>query len=56
MGQRHGVEGLGERADLIDLDEDRVGHTGVDAALEPLGVGDEDVVADQLDPVADRCR
>ena len=48
-GELDGVEGLGERADLVDLDEDRVGRAGVDAAGEPLGVGDEEVVADELD-------
>ena len=41
-------ERLGQRADLVDLDEDRVGHAGVDAAPQALGVGDEEVVADEL--------
>jgi hypothetical protein len=48
------VEGLGERADLVDLDQDRVGDALVDAAGQALGVGDEQVVADELHPVAER--
>jgi hypothetical protein len=43
---------LGQRADLVDLDEQGVGGLGVDAALEPLRVGDEEVVADDLDAAA----
>ena len=30
----HGFERLGQRADLVDLDQDRVGDAFVDAALE----------------------
>ena len=44
-----GVERLGQRADLVDLDQDRVGEPAPDALGQPLGVGDEDIVADQLD-------
>ena len=46
-----GVEGLGQRADLVDLHQQRVGRAELDAAAEPLGVGDEQVVADDLHPV-----
>ena len=46
---RDRVERLGERADLVDLDEDRVADAEVDAALQALGVRDEQVVADELD-------
>ena len=52
--QLDGVEGLGEAADLVDLDEHGVGHTALDAALQPAGVRDEQVVADQLDAAAER--
>ena len=48
------VERLGERPDLVDLDEDRVGDCFVDTHLETTCVGDEQVVADQLTTVADR--
>ena len=43
---------LGERPDLVDLDENRIRHPALDAALQPLGVRDEEVVAHELDPVA----
>src|SRR5690606_36592610 len=53
LGQRDGVQGLGERPDLVDLHQQGVADTLGDAALQPLGVGDEQVVADQLDPEAE---
>ena len=56
LGQFDGVEGLGERADLVHLHEDRVGHAGVDALAEELDVGDEEVVADELGLRAESCR
>ena len=52
-GELDGVEGLGDGADLIDLDEDGVGDFLRDALLEAFGVGDEEVVADELDLMAD---
>src|SRR3546814_21035576 len=39
---------FGERADLVDLDQDRVAHAALDAFLEDPRVGDEQVAADQL--------
>src|ERR1043165_7534089 len=42
------VERLGERADLVDLDENRVGDAQLDAFAQELRVGDEEVVADEL--------
>ncbi len=48
-----GVEGLGQGADLVDLHQECVGRTLDDAFFEALGVGDEEVVADELDLVAD---
>ena len=56
MGQLDGVDRLGQRADLVDLDEDAVGDPLVDAALQPLDVGDEQVVADELHAVARAAR
>ena len=47
-GQVHGVERLGQRADLVDLDQDRRWPRRVDAPAQPLLVGDEEVVADEL--------
>ena len=52
-GEFDGFEGFGDGADLVDLDEDGVGDLLLDALLEALGVGDEEVVADELDLVAD---
>jgi hypothetical protein len=46
------IEGLGEGSDLVQLDQDRVGSALRDPALEDLGVGHEDIVADDLDAVA----
>ena len=53
MGEVDGVEGLGERPDLVDLDQQRVGLAAGDAAAEALDVGDEQVVADELGLVAE---
>src|SRR5262249_19883157 len=47
------VERLGERADLVQLNEDRVGVAALDAALQALDVRDEEIVADQLHPLAE---
>ena len=47
-----GIEGLGDGADLVDLDEDRVGDFFLDSVAQAEGVGDEEVVADELDFVA----
>ena len=51
-----GVEGFRERADLIDLDEDRVCDPLADAAPESLRVGHEQVVADELHPLTETLR
>ena len=52
-GHLDGVQRLGERADLVELDEDGVGRALLDALGEALDVGDEEVVADDLDAVAE---
>ena len=52
-GERHRVERLRQRADLVDLHEDRVGDAEVDPPLQAGGIGDEEVVTDELHPVAD---
>src|ERR1035441_9300054 len=41
----HGFQGFADCADLVELDEDRVGDALVDAALEDLRIGYVDVVA-----------
>ena len=53
VGHLNGVEGLGEGTDLVDLDEDGVGGTHLDAFLQELHVGDEEVVAHELAAIAD---
>src|SRR5713226_1357295 len=47
--QFDGVDGFGDAADLVQLDENGVGDAFVDAAGKALGIGDEEVVADELD-------
>src|SRR5262249_45412868 len=48
-----GVERLRDGADLIQLDEDRVGDAAGDAVGKALLVRDEEVVADELDLFAE---
>ena len=48
-----GRDRLAQGADLVQLDQHGVGRLFLDAALDALDVGDEEVVADQLDLVAD---
>ena len=52
LGHFNGRKGFGQGADLIDLDEDRVGDVLVDALLEDLGVGHKQIVTHQLDLLA----
>ena len=47
------VERLGQRPDLVHLDEDRVRRAVLDPAAEPFDVRDEDVVADELHAVSE---
>src|SRR5450830_47546 len=53
LRERHGVEGLGQRADLVQLDEQRVRRLEFDALGQADRVGDEQVVTDDLHLVAD---
>src|SRR5262249_24645879 len=48
-----GFEGLGDGAALVDLNEDGVGDAALNSLLEAAGVRDEEVVADELDALAD---
>jgi hypothetical protein len=36
VGHLDGLQRLGEGADLVDLDQDRVGDAALDAFLEPV--------------------
>src|SRR5438093_7542788 len=51
-GELDGRDGLRERADLIHLDEHGVADLLADPALEPLDVRHEDVVANELEAIA----
>ena len=56
VGQLDGLQGLGEGADLVELDEDGIAAAKLDALGEAFGVGDEEIVAYQLDPAAQLLR
>ena len=47
---------IAQRPHLIRLHEHRVGDATTDPPLEPLGRGDEQVVAEELNPVAEPAR
>ena len=53
LGHLDGFDGLGEGADLIELDEDGVSSVLFNALLDDFGVGDEEVVADELNLAAE---
>src|SRR4029453_12621909 len=53
LGQGNGVQGLGQGTDLVDLDQQGVGRGRLDALLQADRVGDEEVIANQLDLVTD---
>ena len=48
LGEFDGVERLSERADLVDLHEDRIGHALIDTLLEEFDICDKQIVADEL--------
>ena len=52
LRERDGVHRLGQRPDLVDLDEHAVRGPLVDGAPDEGRVGDEQVVADELDTIA----
>src|SRR5690625_2832427 len=53
LGEADRIEGLAESTDLVDLHEQGVGGLLLDPAGEALGVGDEQVVTDDLHLVTD---
>ena len=48
IGKLDHLEGLSDTADLVDLEQDGVGSAGIDALLHTLGIGGEEIVADDL--------
>ena len=53
VSQLNGLNGFGESTDLVNLDEDTVGNTFGDSVAQALCVGDEQVVADQLNSLSE---
>src|ERR1051326_66003 len=49
----HGLQGLGDAADLVDLDQDRVRGALSDAPLQAFHISYEQVIADKLDAIAE---
>ena len=54
VGQLHCFDGFGQRADLVHLDQDGIGHPFLDAAAQALHVGHEEVVPHELGVVPER--
>mmetsp|Transcript_896 Transcript_896/g.2413 ORF Transcript_896/g.2413 Transcript_896/m.2413 type:complete len:484 (-) Transcript_896:141-1592(-) len=52
LGGAHGLDRLGDGADLVDLEQQRVARLLLDGALHADGVGHQQVVADDLHLVA----
>ena len=52
MSHLDSIQCLGERTNLVYLDEDRVGSPHLDALFQELHVGDKEIVAYQLATVA----
>ena len=48
LGHAHGLDRLGDRPDLVDLEQQRVAGLLLDGGLDARRVGDEQVVADDL--------
>ena len=53
FGQFDAIKRLGERADLVQFDENRIGHAHFDAFAQEFRIGHEIVVADELDLVSE---
>ena len=48
LGHAHGLDRLGDRPDLVDLEQQRVARLLLDRGLDARRVGHEEVVADDL--------
>ncbi len=53
LGDPDGFERLGDGADLIELDENGIGHPPLDALLQDTRIGHEQVVAHELQPTTE---
>src|SRR5579859_921522 len=52
---RNGLDRLGDGADLVQLDEHRIGRATLDALLDETRVGNVEIVAHDLYPIAAGC-
>ena len=53
LGEQDGINSLSERANLVWFNENSVGGFLIDASLKQLSVSDEEIIADDLDMVAE---
>ncbi len=56
LRQLDAIESFSERADLVNLDQDRISDPELDSLLKKLSVGDKEIVADELHSVAELIR
>jgi hypothetical protein len=56
LGHFNGSKGFGQGTDLVDLDQDGIADALLDTFLEDLGIGDENVVANDLHGLAQGAR
>ena len=52
----YGLHGLRQRPDLIRLDQNRISRVHIDALLDPLRIGNKEIVSHKLDPVPQSLR
>src|SRR6516225_9038694 len=50
--QVNGIDGLADRADLVHFDKDRIANSGIDASLQPFNIRHEQVIAHELNLLA----
>ena len=53
LGVEAGLDGLGDGADLVDLEEEGVAGLLLDGHGDTSGVGDQEIITDDLDLLAD---
>ena len=51
-GHLHSIQCFCEGTDLIELDEDRIGHAHPDSAGQSFGIGHKQIVSDQLNTIS----
>ena len=48
IGQFNGIEGFSNGTNLVQLDQNRIAHVFIDGTLQPMRIGDEQIVAYEL--------